>query len=191
MILATEIKVEDDGGGGGGGGGQADFDGDVASVNQGAGTIMLKGGQVVAVNASTVWDGSGDLFSLAAIDNAMAGGASVEVEGDGVAQADGLILATEIKVEDDGGGGGGGGGQADFDGDVASVNQGAGTIMLKGGQVVAVNASTVWDGSGDLFSLAAIDNAMAGGASVEVEGDGVAQADGSILATEIKAEDND
>ena len=54
-----------------------------------------------------------------------------------------------------------------------------------------MNASTVWDAGGDLFSLADIVGALAAGTTVEVEGEGQTQADGSILATEIKAESDD
>lgn len=91
--------------------------------------------------------------------------------------------------------GGGNGGNDDnrparngreFEGSVSSV--GSDSVTLAGGLRVVVNGSTQWVGRGDLFSLSEISRSLAAGNNPRVEGRGTRQADGSIVATTIKAE---
>lgn len=74
----------------------------------------------------------------------------------------------------------------EFEGAVASV--GSNSLTLAGGLRIVVNGSTQWSGRGDLFSLSQISGSLADGNDPRVEGRGTRQADGSILATTIKAE---
>lgn len=79
------------------------FDGNVASVDQVAQTLTLQGGQVVRVDANTVWyndDGDG-LQSLAQVAAALAAGQTVEAEGYGMPDANGVLLAMQIEAEVD------------------------------------------------------------------------------------------
>ena len=52
------------------------------------------------------------------------------------------------------------------------------------------NAQTQWNARGDLFSVAEIASSLSAHHAPRVEGRGARQADGSILAQSIKAEDN-
>jgi hypothetical protein len=74
----------------------------------------------------------------------------------------------------------------EFEATVASVS--GNTITLVTGTRVVVNAQTQWSARGDLRTLAALASAVAGSRNPRVEGRGTRQADGSILATTIKAE---
>ena len=75
---------------------------------------------------------------------------------------------------------------AEFEGTVTAVN--GGTIVLAGGTRVTVNGQTQWNARGDLFSLAQVAASVSAGDPTRVEGRGVRQADGSLLAQTIKAE---
>jgi hypothetical protein len=91
------------------------------------------------------------------------------------------------------GGNNGGGGvtpQAgrEFEGAVRAVN-GNGVTLASGVRIV-VNAQTQWAARGDLFSLSEVAASKAAGHAPRVEGRGARQADGSIVAASIKAEDN-
>jgi hypothetical protein len=74
----------------------------------------------------------------------------------------------------------------EFEGAVASV--GSDSVTLAGGLRIVVNGGTQWSGRGDLFSLSEIASSLAAGNNPRVEGRGTRQADGSILASTIKAE---
>jgi Domain of unknown function (DUF5666) len=74
----------------------------------------------------------------------------------------------------------------EFEGAVASV--GAGSLTLAGGRRIVIDGATQWSGRGDLFSLSQVSGSLAAGNAPRVEGRGTRQADGSILATTIKAE---
>jgi len=78
---------------------RAEFEGAVTAVQ--GGTILLAGGQRVAVDGQTVFSPRGDLRSLAALSQAVASNRSPRVEGRGTRQADGAILAASIKAEID------------------------------------------------------------------------------------------
>ena len=80
------------------------------------------------------------------------------------------------------------GGQ-EFEAAVSSV--GSSSLTLANGVRVVVNGSTQWSGRGDLFTLDQIAGSLAAGRHPRVEGRGTRQADGSILATTIKAEDEE
>jgi len=75
-------------------------------------------------------------------------------------------------------------GQAE--GAVASVD--AGSLVLAGGQRIAVNGQTQWNRRGDLFSLQQVAAAVTAGKPTRAEARGTRQADGSLLAQTIKAE---
>jgi hypothetical protein len=77
----------------------------------------------------------------------------------------------------------------EFEGAVVSVN--GGTLILSGGVRIVVNGQTQWSSRGDLFSLDQVARSVAAGKPTKVEGRGVRQADGSILAQTIKAENED
>ncbi|HEX9943016.1 MAG TPA: hypothetical protein VGG03_13440 [Thermoanaerobaculia bacterium] len=74
----------------------------------------------------------------------------------------------------------------EFEATVVAVN--GNTLTLAGGVRVVVNGQTQWNTRGDLFSLSQVAGAVAAGVPTRVEGRGVRQADGSILALTIKAE---
>jgi hypothetical protein len=80
------------------------------------------------------------------------------------------------------------GGQ-EFEAAVSSV--GSGSLTLANGVRVVVNGTTQWSSRGDLFTLDQISGSLAAGRHPRVEGRGTRQADGSILATTIKAEDEE
>ena len=62
---------------------------------------------------------------------------------------------------------------------------------LRGAVIIAFDASTTFDDGGDLLSFDAIADAFEAGSTVEIDGDGTTQPDGSILATSVKAETKD
>jgi len=76
------------------------------------------------------------------------------------------------------------GGQAE--GTVSSVD--AGSLVLVGGQRIAVNGQTQWNRRGDLFTLQQVAAAVVAGKPTRAEARGTRQADGSLLAQTIKAE---
>jgi hypothetical protein len=76
----------------------------------------------------------------------------------------------------------------EFEGAVRAVN-GNGVTLASGVRIV-VNAQTQWAARGDLFSLSEVAASKAAGHAPRVEGRGARQADGSIVAASIKAEDN-
>ncbi|PYQ65213.1 MAG: hypothetical protein DMF53_05955 [Acidobacteria bacterium] len=78
--------------------GQAE--GTVASVD--AGSLVLAGGQRIAVNGQTQWNRRGDLFSLQQVATAVTAGKPTRAEARGTRQADGTLLAQTIKAEVDG-----------------------------------------------------------------------------------------
>jgi len=78
--------------------GQAE--GTVASVD--AGSLVLAGGQRIAVSSQTQWNRRGDLFSLQQVAAAVAAGKPTRAEARGTRQADGTLLAQTIKAEVDG-----------------------------------------------------------------------------------------
>jgi hypothetical protein len=80
------------------------------------------------------------------------------------------------------------GGQ-EFEAAVSSVN--GSSLTLANGVRVVVNGSTQWSGRGDLFTLDQVAASLAAGRHPRVEGRGTRQANGSIVANTIKAEDEE
>jgi hypothetical protein len=80
------------------------------------------------------------------------------------------------------------GGQ-EFEAAVSSV--GSSSLTLANGVRIVVNGSTQWSGRGDLFTLDQVAGSLAAGRHPRIEGRGTRQSDGSILATTIKAEDEE
>ena len=78
------------------------------------------------------------------------------------------------------------GGQ-EFEAAVSSV--GSNSLTLANGVRVVVTGTTQWSGRGDLFTLNQVAGSLAAGRHPRVEGRGTRQADGSIVANTIKAED--
>lgn len=80
------------------------------------------------------------------------------------------------------------GGQ-EFEAGVTAVN--GNTLTLANGVRVVVTGTTQWSSRGDLFTLDQVAGSLAAGRNPRVEGRGTRQADGTIVANTIKAEDND
>lgn len=80
------------------------------------------------------------------------------------------------------------GGQ-EFEASVTAVN--GNTLTLANGIRVVVTGTTQWSGRGDLFTLNQVAGSLAAGRNPRVEGRGTRQADGTILANTIKAEDEE
>lgn len=80
------------------------------------------------------------------------------------------------------------GGQ-ELEGAVTAVN--GNTLTLANGVRVVVTGTTQWSGRGDLFTLDQVATSLAAGRHPRVEGRGTRQADGTILANTIKAEDEE
>lgn len=79
------------------------------------------------------------------------------------------------------------GGQ-ELEGAVTAVN--GNTLTLANGIRVVVTGTTQWSSRGDLFTLDQVAGSLAAGRNPRVEGRGTRQADGTIVANTIKAEDN-
>ncbi len=77
---------------------------------------------------------------------------------------------------------------SELEGAVTAVDPAAGLVTLASGKKIAVNAQTAFDRRGDLLTLAKVADAVAAGKHVRAEAHGTLQADGSLLATTIKAE---
>jgi len=175
---------------GSGGGTSQSFEGSVAGVDLVTSSLLMTAGPSIFVDGATLWDPLGDLFDLAAADEALARGANVQIEGTATVRADSSLLATSLKAEtdedDDGTGA-----MREFDGDVGSVNVAGSSIQLADGTTVLVDGATIWDGLGDIFSLGALAQAVTAGTPSRIEGDGSEQSDGHILAATLKAETDD
>lgn len=79
-----------------------------------------------------------------------------------------------------------------FDGVVSEVDGDSATINTKNGSIVAVDGFTSWTSDGAeentlLGSLSEVKSAVEKGRTVHIEGEGIAQTDGDILATRLKA----
>lgn len=74
----------------------------------------------------------------------------------------------------------------EFESSVSSVS--GNSLSLANGLRVTVNAQTQWSARGDLLSLRQVAASVQSGDPTRVEGRGVRQADGSLLAQTIKAE---
>jgi hypothetical protein len=79
----------------------------------------------------------------------------------------------------------------EFQGRVTATSSGGHRLELAGGTDVTLRADTAFDATGDLFTTRQIASAVAAGARVRVEGDGVRRSDGGVRALAIKAEVDD
>lgn len=79
----------------------AQLEGAVASVDAGAGALVLAGGQRIVVNGQTQWNRRGDLTSLDQVAASVAAGKPTRAEARGVRQAGGALVAQTLKVEVD------------------------------------------------------------------------------------------
>jgi hypothetical protein len=149
-----------------------------ATVDSVGGNSLVVGGRTVRVDASTRLLGrNNETVAL----SAFRPGDPVEVEG--IAQSDGSLLATKVKLEDAGNGGGAGNGagqDVQFTGSISSVSP-----LTVAGRAVSTDGSTMYLGRRN-EALSASDVLKVGN-RVEVEGH--TQSDGSVLAKKIKLED--
>lgn len=156
-----------------------EFDSIVTTIDRFEQTMTLTNGLSVKVDEKTWWDSRGDLYSFEEVADAVEGGGSVKVEGLGTTDDDGLLTATFIKAEAD---------ENEFEGVVTSANRTLFTLTLADGTVVMVGSETEWNAEGNVTTFEDLADLVEGGNEVKVEGEGNLQADGSILATAIKAE---
>jgi hypothetical protein len=163
--------------------GEVDFEGLVATADAASGTVTLVGGLVIRiVDGTEVEQGSGEkhLRSLTAVAEALAGGHTVEAEGEGVQETPGVLVATKVefevedKVEDMPG-------ADEFEGRVTAADPAARTFTLAGGRVLTLGDGSTFDPEGDLHSLQAMADAVASGAAVRAEGHAVSTGAASAL----------
>lgn len=170
-------------------GDEVEFEGYVSAV--GSGSVTLEDGTEIVVNDDTEFDG--DLFSLAAVQEVLDAGGTVEAEGDGELQSDGSIVADEIEfeVEDEGDDDG-----DEVEGEVLSVDEAAGTLIILD-ESTQVEVTVLWtdetevDAEGDLVTLAEIVAELAANADVRAEAEGSFDGDGVLVADSIKVEVDD
>lgn len=152
---------------------RVEFDGIVVAV--GASSVTLMDGTVIQILDDTEIDDADDddeLGSLAAVEQALAAGLIVEAEGKGVVVAGTdvrTIAASEIEFEVEGNDDDLPG-RLEFDGAVASVDVGARSLTLANGTMVHVADDGLIDTQGDLLTLQAAADAVAGGQNVRAEG---------------------
>jgi hypothetical protein len=172
------------------------FRGSVSAVDAPGGNLMLNDGFVIVVGGDALWRHNSDLFSLFDVEAALLSGKAVRVEGEGVFNASGFFEATEIRARqrgrsrDDSGSVGGSSDDSpgDFESQVLFADRASRTLQLANGLIIAMDGGTFWDPLGDLFSVRQIDRALSRGELVRVEGNGTVQPDGSVLASQLKAE---
>lgn len=178
---------------------ETEFEGIVSSVDEAAGTATLADGTIIRIVQATEIEREGDddnLTSLGAVAAALAQGALVEAEGEGVVESADprTIVAKEVEfeIEDDSDDIPG---NVEFESDVVSVDEVAGSVVLANGTVVRIDAGTRIDGGSgeDPGSLAEVAAAIAGGERVVAEGEGIVESTSPrvILAKEIEFEIDD
>lgn len=168
----------------------AQFDGEVQSVDGSAQAMTLTDSTVVAVDGSTVWDPLGDVFSFGELETVFLAGNVVNVDGSGTPQPDGSILAADIQARVE---------KTGFAGTVLTADPATQQITVDDGNVVAIDPNTVWEtsgnsggaGLGNIDSVDEIATHLSQGTRVDVDGSGILLADGSILASRIKAKPED
>lgn len=176
---------------------ETEFEGIVSSVDEAAGTATLADGTIIRIVQGTEIEREGDddnLASLGAVAAALAQGALVEAEGDGFVESTDprTIVAKEVEfeIEDDSDDIPG---NVDFESDVVSVDEGAGSVTLANGTVVRIDAGTRIDDDDDgdrLGSLAEVAAAIGQGERVVADGEGIVESTSPrvILAKEIEFE---
>lgn len=167
LVVRVSVRLTSDGKGELEGEPEAELTGAIASIS---GTDLVVSGQTVHTDAQTSFRVGGAEAGLAQLRP----GQQVEVEG--IQQADGSILAREIKTEDAEGG---------LDDEIelsGSVEAISGADLTVSGRIVHTDAATVVDGNG-----ASRVSDLQVGARVEVHA--VLQSDGAALARRIHLED--
>jgi len=159
---------------------EVEFEGVVASVDEGAATVTLSDGTVLLLVSESDVEHDGDddnLSSLSEVAAALEADAVVEAEGEGLVESTDpltlLVVEVEFEVEDDADDVPG---TVDFEGRVAAIDEAEGTVTLANGTVILVDGDTRLDDSGDddnLASLAAAAEALAAGEVIEADGEGV------------------
>lgn len=150
---------------------KVEFEGTVEAV--GASSLTVSG-HVFLVNAGTKIKRDDHTIALADVK------VGDKVEGEGVVQADGSVLATKIKVENDEDDDNQGENEVDFKGTIDSITPP--TLVVSGRKVMTNGSTRIRNGD---KTVALTD--LKPGQKVEVEG--IAQTDGSVLASKIKVED--
>ena len=157
--------------------GVREFEGTVQSVDQTANTVTLKDGTVIRIVAGTEFDArEGDeddhLTSLAAVQDALTAGKTVETEGRGLVDSTSPLTFDAIRIE------------FEVEGEeppppvmmeefqdvVASVDVAGSTFTLANGAVVTVTSETMIESEGDLHTLQAVSDAIAAHHTVRAEG---------------------
>jgi hypothetical protein len=172
-VLATNINLEQ---AEGGDKGEVDLKGAIQSIDMGGLSLMVSGRKVVT-GANTRITGQDDV-RLTLSDLKV--GATVAVHG--TAQADGSVLAQTIQLQ---GNQGDDGHEVELHGRIQSINLGAGTLMVAG-KTVATDPQTHILGARET-SLMLKDLKV--NDSVEVTG--TSRADGTVLAKEIRLDQED
>ncbi len=176
--------------------GEVDFEGLVRTVDVAAERFTLYSGLVVRMADQTRIErdsGNDDrrLASLEAVAEAVAAGALVEAEGEGLPDDAGALLAIEVEfeVEDDHDDAPG---LVEFEGIVTSADVTEGLLTLANGVGVRITDRSVFDPDGDLFDLTSVEAALERGFRIEAEGDALPAGPGVVLeALEIKVEVED
>lgn len=175
---------------------EVEFEGMVSSVDEATSTVVLVDGTVLALVSDTEIERDGDddnLPDLSAVVRALDLGALVEADGEGLITSPNpltvLVSEVEFEVEHDADDVPG---DVDFDGRVASVDDGAGTVTLLDGTVILVDSNTRFEDDGDdkLLSLAEVVEALARDDIVEADGEGFLEGTDplTIRALEIELE---
>jgi len=176
---------------------EGEVEGIVESVNLADGFVTLVGGAVIRIPDGTPFEQEGDddehLASLAAVDQALRAGQTVKAEAEGAVQSTNplTVVAREVEfeVEDGGNAGGNQGETVEYQGFVQSA--GAGQFVLASGTTVKLTDQTVPDPLGDLFTLAAVSDALGAGRIVRAEGQAVVESSGPpavLIAATVKWE---
>lgn len=153
-----------------------EFEKTVESVDLANYTFALVDGTVIGVDDATVFESDGDYLSLPEVAEALNN--EVRVVADGNARyidTDSLnYIANEVEFEaaEVGGEGGSGEGEEEvtinFGGDVVSIDETAGTIILDTGAVIQITEET--EIGGDLISLQEVRTALDAGQQIEADG---------------------
>ena len=178
VLEALEIRLDNSAAGR-----PVQFAGVVATLDRARGVLTLRSDTVLVLDGDTDFDSGGDATSFSQVVAAFDRGDLISVEGRGVLQGDGSVRVGEITVELDGTAGG----DSRFAGIVGTVDRAGRRMTLTNGVTVAVDDTSRFDATGDLFTFEALASAVEQGQRIRVDGDGVFRADGSVLAERIRA----
>ncbi len=180
---------------------EGEVEGIVQSVNVGAGTVTLVDGSIIRIiTGETRFEADDDdddehLGSLAAVQQALDAGLTVEAEAEGPVEATAplTIVAREVEfeVDDDADEPGEDG---EFEAPVQSVSVGTRQVELADGRVIQLTDDTIIEADGDLLTLQAVADALAATQPVRAEGHAVLDAVGPpalLTAITIKFEVDD